>query len=244
MTGWTEKQEIFFDQLSKQFGPYDFYHESPASKRSSIRFIKVIDPTAEGSIVELGCGRGEWVIKLAQLGYPVTGVDISQKSLDLLSVRVKEGGLPVNLIRGDAQGDIAAMVGNQSYSRVFCYNLLHHVYDIERVVKNMVKITKIGGKVIAYEPNPFNLWWFICPFFDHKFKWGIEKGLLRTPPSYIRKLFVREGLSNVKVIPWDFFPFISPDRVFRVTDGAHKIISLIPFVKYLSAVYVVEGYKL
>lgn len=244
VAGWSREQEAFFDRLSADFGPYDLSSESPASRRSTQNFFEVLDIRPGCSAIELGCGRGEWIIKLASRGISVTGVDFSQKSLEVLGAELNKSQHSATLLRGDVQGDISELVGRQVFDRVFCYNLLHHVTDIEKVVANMVSLTKTGGKVVAYEPNPLHFWWYICQFFDRKFRWEVERGLMRTLPFYITRIFAKSGLSRVKFIPWDYFPFISPDRVVGLTNKLHQVLVSVPLIRYLPAVYVVEGYKL
>lgn len=241
---WTTQQESFFDGLSTEYGSYDFSKESNASKRSSKKFIDFMElENKNASIIEVGCGRGEWVIKLALLGFNVTGVDISQKSLDKLAELGNKLGVTdkIKLVRADAQESLADVLGIERYDRVFCYNLLHHVSDIEKTVRSMISVAKPGAKVVAYEPCPFHFWWYICPFFDKKFIWKIEKGLLNTNPLYIEKVFESGGLRNITYMPWDYFPFISPDRVLRVTEKVQSLLSKLPILRYFPSVYVIKG---
>ena len=147
------------------------------------------------------------------------------------------------LIKGDVQGDMKEILGGKKFSTVFCCNLLHHVLDREKVVSNMVEVTAAGGKVVAYEPNPWHPWWYVCPLFDKKFKWSVEKGLLKTSPLSIKKIFEEKGLERVEIVPWDYFPFIAAEKTFHLADYFHNLFSKMPLLKYLPAVYVIKGYK-
>ena len=243
---WNKIQESFFDQLSVEYGGFDFSAESSDSKRFSNQFIDFLELGTNRSVVEFGCGRGEWIIKLAGRGFPVTGIDISQGSLVVLRKDLEKSNLGrrVELIRFDVQGEIETMVGQKKFDTVYCYNLLHHVLSREKVVSNMVKVTAAGGCVVAYEPNPFHWWWYVCPFFDAKFKWSVEKGLLRTPPTAIKKIFEAVGLKRIEIVPVDYFPFIAPERTNYLTNYLSVLFSKLPVAKYLSAVYLIKGYRI
>lgn len=242
---WNKKQEEFFDNLTQEYGSFDFARESRDAKRQGEKFINYFDLAAGNSIIEFGCGRGEWIIKLANKGYNVWGIDLSEKSLEVLRSDLKKLKLydRADLIRGDVQGSINNVLGDKKFSTVFCCNLLHHVLDIDKVVENMVEVTVSGGKVIAYEPNPFHPWWYICPLFDKKFKWSVEKGLLKTSPLSIKKIFEKSGLERIEIIPGDYFPFIAAEKTLHLADYFHNIFSKAPLLKYLPAVYVIKGYK-
>ena len=239
LSAWNARQGTYFDNFSDAFGIFNFDTESPISRQMSYKFIELLGLSSGSRLLEFGCGRGEWVIRLAKLGYQIDGFDISQKSVEKLKEYVVNLGLErqVNLFTADAQKDSSPNQLNQKYNTVFCYNLLHHVADITQVVENMVNASTKGGVVIAYEPNP-------CPLFDKRFNWNIEKGLLKTSPPAIKNIFEKSGLSNVEIIPWDYFPFISPEKTFNITGRLQSLLLKIPLFKYLSAVYIVRGYKL
>lgn len=242
---WARAQEDFFDSLSVNFGPYDFENESRASKKTAEKFLRFLDLTTGQSILEMGCGRGEWCLRLAKLGYTVTGIDLSQKSLDILAAEAERLGVrsQLNLIKGDIQSEPSSLVTGEKFDCVFGYNLLHHVSDIRKTVTNMTVLTRSGGRVVTYEPNPLHWWWLVCPLFDRKFRWSIEKGLLRTSPFKIKIVFNECGLKDVVTMAGDYFPFLSPDRTHYITEKIGDVLAKTPFLSNLSAVYYTRGYK-
>lgn len=242
---WSSNQEKFFDQFSDSFGNYDFDKESSDSRRLAKKFFQIMELRPGVSIMELGCGRGEWLLRFLREGYSIDGTDLSAKALSLLqreaSRLVPNGQL--KLFKYDVQDNYLPVVIAKTYDRVFCHNLLHHVLDIEKVVRNMVALTNPGGVVVAYEPSPWHFWWYICHFFDKKFKWEVEKGLLNTKPTYVKSLFKKYGLVNVEVLPWDYFPFIAPKKTLYLTNFLHLLLERLPLLNNFAAVYVVRGYK-
>ena len=55
-----------------------------------------------GRALDLGCGSAVWGVKLAERGWQVTGIDLVDKSLERARERVREAGVEMRLIQGDA----------------------------------------------------------------------------------------------------------------------------------------------
>ncbi len=71
-----------------------------------------------GPLLELGCGTGRLLIPLAQAGYQVTGVDLSDAMLDLARAKIAAAGMAdrVTLM----QGDYASAPLGGPYQLAFC----------------------------------------------------------------------------------------------------------------------------
>jgi SAM-dependent methyltransferase len=104
---------------------------------------------AARKLLELGCGTGDNAITLAQIGYDVVGVDISQNSIlaaqrnaSLIPVKGSttfECGVAERLNHPDASFDV--VVG---------MNILHHV-DVGPAVAEALRVLKPGGTAIFRE---------------------------------------------------------------------------------------------
>ncbi|MDP9312938.1 MAG: class I SAM-dependent methyltransferase [Chloroflexota bacterium] len=71
------------------------------SSDTGIAFYRALAQEAGGSVLELACGTGRVTIPIAQLGLPVTGLDIVPGMLE--RARRKSVGLPVQWVAGDAR---------------------------------------------------------------------------------------------------------------------------------------------
>src|SRR5258706_1199303 len=60
------------------------------------------DSLAPGRALDLGCGRGNHAIFLAQRGWRVTGVDLIARALQTARRRAAAGGIALDLVQGDA----------------------------------------------------------------------------------------------------------------------------------------------
>lgn len=105
-------------------------------------FIRRYVPLS-GCILDLGCGNGIFSQRLAREGAFVTGLDLSSHLLAQNPHRI--------LTRGDAT---MLPFGDGSFDVVFEANLLHHVPDRDRVVREMCRVSR--KHVILLEPNRHN----------------------------------------------------------------------------------------
>lgn len=75
----------------------------------------------KGTVLDLGCGQGRDSIALAQLGYEVTGVDISQVGIDQMVEKAAELGLEIN----GQVADIYSYSYPQHYDIVVLDSMIH-----------------------------------------------------------------------------------------------------------------------
>lgn len=64
-------------------------------------FTKRHLPKETKSVFELACGSGALSVRLAQEGYKVTGLDISEEMLTLASKKARQAGYQLDFTAGD-----------------------------------------------------------------------------------------------------------------------------------------------
>jgi SAM-dependent methyltransferase len=104
------------------------------------------------TVVDLGCGKGENLIPLAERGARVTGIDISPDLIQLAKKRIDLAGAGARACVGSAY---ETGLEDGSVDVVFCIALIHHL-EIPRVRDEMWRILKIGGFVVLSEPIRFS----------------------------------------------------------------------------------------
>ena len=104
------------------------------------------------TILDLGCGKGENLIPLAERGGIVIGIDISPELVRVSEARIRSSGVKVDLAVGSAY---ETGLPDESVDIIFCVALIHHL-DIPRVRAEMLRIVKRGGFVVLSEPIRFS----------------------------------------------------------------------------------------
>ena len=97
------------------------------------------------TVLDVGCGGGILSESMAGLNANVSGIDLSDKALQVAKLHLLESGKHVNY-RKIAAEDLAAEQPNH-YDVVTCLEMIEHVPDPQSVVTACAKLVKSGGWV-------------------------------------------------------------------------------------------------
>ncbi|PIS21655.1 hypothetical protein COY33_00685 [candidate division WWE3 bacterium CG_4_10_14_0_2_um_filter_42_7] len=237
-----DQKEFFDDLAAGDYAPLRSTGSFAVKRINKIVLDFVLGGVkTDARILELGCGKGPWTLLLLELGYKVTAVDFSPKSLKILEERARSFGFSDRLTTYEK--DITKPLALSGFERVFCIDTLHHISNPAEVVLQMSRAVVTGGKVSVLEPNPFNLWWWIgAPLFDKYFDLSIESGMTKTSPQKLRGYFEKADITKIEILPLELFPMISPDRlplIIKIENFLYRL----PFVKNFSAINLCGGWK-
>ncbi len=99
-------------------------------------------------VLEVGCGTGLVLERIARFARSATGIDLSPGMLE----RARARGLKVE------QGSATALPFEADRFDVSCsFKVLAHVREIERALAEMARVTRPGGYVLAEFYNPYSL---------------------------------------------------------------------------------------
>jgi SAM-dependent methyltransferase len=111
-------------------------------------FLRKLIPPPQGvapTALDVGCGTGGWMNKLATLGYRVTGFDMSEDAVALARGR----GL-ASVFVGDAN---AFALPDSTYDLVTCIDVFEcREVEPENVVREVVRVLKPGGWALFQLP--------------------------------------------------------------------------------------------
>lgn len=111
--------------------------------------IAIVAPFAHGArVLEVGCGTGLILSRLAAVAQHATGVDLSRGML----ARAKMRGLDV--VQGLAN---ELPFPDHSFDLVCSFKVLAHVPQIETALREMARVTAPGGTLAAEFYNPYSL---------------------------------------------------------------------------------------
>ena len=98
-------------------------------------------------VLDIGCGHGIVSEYLASNGINTTAIDISEALLDEFKKRIEGKALPINIIRGDAYN---IPCDNNVFDIVVARMFLPHFPDWPLVLKEMARVTRLGGKILVH----------------------------------------------------------------------------------------------
>ncbi len=99
-------------------------------------------------VLEVGCGTGLVLSRVAQVAQRAEGIDLSQEMLQ----KAKDRGLSVQ--KADAT---ALPFGDNEFDVVYSFKVLAHLQDIQAALLEMARVTRPGGIVLAEFYNPISL---------------------------------------------------------------------------------------
>ena len=101
--------------------------------------------TRNGLALDVGCGVGQVVNKLAQEGLCAVGIDVSRIGIQMASKKGKGVFIVASAINLPFR--------DNSFTSVGFYDFLEHTYNPEICLSEMVRVLKLGGKIVAFSPN-------------------------------------------------------------------------------------------
>ena len=126
----------------------DIYDEVYSFVDYDINFYLQKASSIKGNILEIGCGTGRITIPLMENGANITGIDSSQKMIDMLGTKVANNKVPIKIIKQDVRDLELA----QKFSLViFPYRGFQSLLTVEDQVNALNSLRnhlEPGGKLI------------------------------------------------------------------------------------------------
>ncbi|RZD17594.1 MAG: class I SAM-dependent methyltransferase [Candidatus Acididesulfobacter diazotrophicus] len=146
------------------------------------------DKTVGASIIDVGCGRGEWLELLKESGFDAKGIELNKIMINICNE------LNLSVVEADAIDYLRSLPAN-SLCVVTGFHIIEHLpfKTLITLFDESFRVLKPGGIVIFETPNPENLIVGACTFY--------------TDPSHIKPLvpatmqFIAEerGFSKVEI---------------------------------------------
>jgi SAM-dependent methyltransferase len=200
------------------------------SKRQAI-YIPLVREAGAGQIsspvVDLGCGRGEWLELLREAGLRAQGVDTNRIFLERCRA------LSLEVIESDAVAFLRNAKRN-SLGAITSFHLIEHLPHkiLIAMLDAALQALRPGGVVILETPNPRNLQVASCNFYmDPTHRHPL-------PPDLMQYVMEARGFVNVSIR--ELHPY-SEDNL--VTDGSVTINKVLNRFLFSSQDYAVIGKK-
>ncbi len=142
----------------------------------------------QGDILDLGCGRGEWLDILRDNGYQAIGIDLNKESLNVcrkkdLKVICMDA---IEYVRSQPDESVRMITSFQMIEHLELPQLLSLFQELGRVVKK-------GGVIIMETPNPCNLQVGAASFYLD------PTHVRQLHPEFVRFLAQTSGFGQVEI---------------------------------------------
>ena len=106
----------------------------------------------ETFFLEIGCGTGEFLYKMGNMGNKGWGIDISEKAVGVAQKRVSNLGIDV------FQKDIFEIEESNKFNVIFAFEILEHIEDDIAAMQKVYQLLEPEGKFILTTPGRKDLY--------------------------------------------------------------------------------------
>lgn len=193
-----------------------------------------------GTIVEVGCGTGDYALLLARRGFRMIGVDLSPASIESAKRKARALGVSeVSFVASDAESlhDLAA----NSADGVVSFSALRYVPNIEMALEAIRRVLKPGAAAVLDFPNRY------CPWFTLlKNRFGVETHIHdhHYSTKEIVTLLCRSGFHSVEARRILFTSYIVPTTLLPLFKLVDRIGERTPVFNLTAGIIMAKGTKL
>ena len=178
--------------------------------------------------LEIGCGTGLFLERVARSGAEIHGMDLSVELL--AKARVRVGALAnVSLQRGDAH---RVPHPDRCFDAVYGSSILHHL-ELTLVFREAHRVLRPGGRLVFTEPNILNPQVAFMFLVGPRRFFGLSPDEMAFSRFRVRGVLRETGFTGITVDPFDFLhpripgPWIGPfsrfGGVLERTPGLREI---------------------
>jgi len=149
----TKVNEEYFDSIDEIFGYGHSLVNNPSWPKGRIleNFLPY-EHISGKQVLEIGCGAGLVSLHLAQSGAKLTAIDITSTAVELTKKRFDIYGAQGNIRQVDAE---RIDLPDSSMDYVVSWGVIHHSGNTDKIVQEIFRILKPGGKayLMVYNKN-------------------------------------------------------------------------------------------
>lgn len=169
------------------FGPQMYY-------RTSLMLDKLRAHLKKGRVLDAGCGDGVLSFRLARAGFIVVAADAAKKCISYMERKIKR--LHLQAFMSAQLADLANLSYKaKTFDAVTCGEVLEHIADDTRVIRQFFRVLKPGGICIITTPGKPHMWHEIDDISGH---------VRRYTTGELRQKFESAGFTVLGCWYWGF----------------------------------------
>ncbi len=145
-----------FDNEAKS---YDTWYTTPLGRfvdeLETLAVMETLQPKSSEIILDVGCGTGNYAIKLAQRGCIVVGIDISEEMLAIARKKCQELNLRIELLNANAE---SIPFADNYFDSVVSIATFEFIRNPQKALEEMFRVVKSNGKIVVGFINRESPW--------------------------------------------------------------------------------------
>jgi len=159
-------------------------------------FRRELGEIARCRFLDVGCGGGLLTEALTRLGYPITGLDVSARSLEAARRHAAQEGLAVDYREGSAY---ALGLADGAVDGVVISDVLEHLHDLPAAAREIARVLRPGGVVVFDTINRTAKSWVVMILLAQRWLRLVAPDThdwrLFIRPEELRRVFAAAGLA-------------------------------------------------
>jgi ubiquinone/menaquinone biosynthesis C-methylase UbiE len=115
-------------------------------------------------VLEIGCGSGFAVQLFAEAGAETYARDLTDWAVETTRRRLAAFGLEADVAQGDGENIEFA---DENFDLVFSWGVIHHSSDMDRALRELVRVLRPGGTIVLMVYNRRSLFYPVYKALQH-----------------------------------------------------------------------------
>lgn len=197
--------EQYNTQGSTWWNPHGpFYVLKSMNEPRFIFFDRFITSWRDLNVLDIGCGGGFTCEVIAQKGATVSGIDLSDVSIETAMIHAKESDLSIDYRCGAAEN---LPYEDDRFDVITCVDALEHVEDVAKVIAEVERVLKPGGVFLfdtinkTFKSKLIMIW--LLEYIKKEIPKGTHDWNMFIPPLQMTGYLEKEGFKNIELAGFD-----------------------------------------
>jgi len=156
-------------------------------------------------LLDVGCGTGQHLFRLAPSIEKGIGIDFSGKMIEIARDLQKKQASATNLVFRIDDAQNLQTVADETADVVICVGSFEHMPQKEQILRQMYRVLKIHGRVLLLTPNGNFLWYrFLAPLFRFDTRHLSSDEFVTL--NRLERIVEIAGFERIKIGFWTFIP--------------------------------------
>jgi 2-polyprenyl-6-hydroxyphenyl methylase/3-demethylubiquinone-9 3-methyltransferase len=167
-------------------------------------FDKFISSWRDLNVLDIGCGGGFTCEFIAKKGATVSGIDLSDVSIEAAKIHAKESDLIIDYRGGTAEN---LPYEDDRFDVITCIDVLEHVEDVAKVIAEVKRVLKPGGVFLfdsinkTFKSKLIMIW--LLEYIKKEIPKGTHDWNMFINPFQMTGYLEKKGFKNIELAGFD-----------------------------------------
>ncbi len=129
-----------------------FYKDPSHLQHKKMKLVLEHVKTGE-ALIDVGCGTGEFIIRLAERFGTLVGTDVSPNAIEFAKMRIR-GRNHISLHCGELE---SLHLPGEKFDVCLCLDVFEHVPNLSSLVREIYRVLRPGGELLITVPNWYDI---------------------------------------------------------------------------------------